>query len=87
MYPNLKLQLWKLGIRQNGLAKSLSMDETVLSKIVNGYRMPSVQLRKQIAALLESDEAWLFESLEVETALSGAIAPGRALTTETEPKS
>ena len=87
MYPNLKLQLWKLGIRQNGLARSLSVDETVLSKIVNGYRTPTVRLRKQIAALLESEEAWLFESLEAKPTLSGPIALGQPLTNDTEPKS
>ena len=41
MYPNLKLQMWKVGIRQNRLAKMLEMDETVLSKIVNGFREPN----------------------------------------------
>src|SRR5690349_15397520 len=36
MYLNLKLQLWKTGIRQNRLARILEIDETALSKIVNG---------------------------------------------------
>ena len=61
MYPNLKLQLWKTGIRQNRLAKILGVDETILSKIVNGFRQPSPQLRERIAALLQSDAEWLFE--------------------------
>jgi transcriptional regulator with XRE-family HTH domain len=65
MYPNLKLQLWRSGIRQNRLALLLAMDETMLSKIVNGYRQPSQELRKRIAALLQSDEQWLFERTEV----------------------
>jgi transcriptional regulator with XRE-family HTH domain len=65
MYPNLKLQLWRSGIRQNRLAQLLAMDETMLSKIVNGYRQPSQELRKRIAALLQSDEQWLFERTEV----------------------
>ena len=65
MYPNLKLQLWRSGIRQNRLAQLLAMDETMLSKIVNGYRQPSQELRKRIAALLQSDEQWLFEQTEV----------------------
>jgi transcriptional regulator with XRE-family HTH domain len=64
MYPNLKLQLWKLGIRQNRLARMLEMDETVLSKIVNGFRAPSVELRLKIAELLQCDEPWLFEQLD-----------------------
>ncbi len=44
MYSNLKLQIWKSGIRQNRLAKMLQMDETMLSRIVNGYREPSAEL-------------------------------------------
>ena len=64
MYPNLKLQLWKSGIRQNRLAQMLGMDETALSKIVNGYREPSVEMRTRIASMLGSDETWLFESVQ-----------------------
>jgi transcriptional regulator with XRE-family HTH domain len=64
MYPNLKLQMWKVGMRQNRLAKMLEMDETILSKIVNGFREPNEQTRAKIAAALESDEAWLFESAQ-----------------------
>ncbi len=61
MYPNLKLQLWKAGIRQNRLANMLGLDESMLSKIVNGFREPSPTLRAKIAGLLQSDEQWLFE--------------------------
>jgi len=61
MYSNLKLQIWKSGIRQNRLAKMLQLDETMLSRIVNGYRAPSAELREKIAALLQSQEEWLFE--------------------------
>jgi transcriptional regulator with XRE-family HTH domain len=61
MYPNLKLQIWKSGIRQNRLAQMLGMDETMLSKIVNGFREPNRELRGRIAALLQSQEDWLFE--------------------------
>jgi transcriptional regulator with XRE-family HTH domain len=39
----------------------LGMDETALSKIVNGFREPSGELREKIAKLLETDPAWLFE--------------------------
>lgn len=63
MYPNLKLQLWRSGIRQNRLAQSLGVDESVLSKIINGFREPSPGLRSQIAELLKSDENWLFETV------------------------
>lgn len=61
MYPNLKMQLWKRGLRQNRLARMLAIDETVLSKMINGYRVPSPQIRSRIAAVLEADETWLFE--------------------------
>jgi transcriptional regulator with XRE-family HTH domain len=61
MYPNLKLQLWKTGIRQNRLAQLLGMDETILSRIVNGFREPSPKLRVDIANVLRCEESWLFE--------------------------
>ena len=61
MYQNLKLQMWKSGIRQNRLARELNLDETVLSKIINGYRQPSSQLKARIAQYLRIDESWLFE--------------------------
>jgi transcriptional regulator with XRE-family HTH domain len=61
MYPNLKMQLWKSGIRQNRLAKMLEMDETVLSKIINGFRTPNDQMRAKIAEVLQSDQEWLFQ--------------------------
>ena len=61
MYPNLKLQLWAMGIRQNRLAQALGMDESVVSKIINGFRTPSPEARARIAALLASDAEWLFE--------------------------
>jgi transcriptional regulator with XRE-family HTH domain len=62
MYPNLRLQLWRRRIRQNQLAKMLEIDETILSRIMNGFRQPGPEMRKQIALLLESDEVWLFET-------------------------
>jgi transcriptional regulator with XRE-family HTH domain len=62
MYPNLRIQLWKAGIRQNRLAKMIAMDETVLSRIVNGFREPSPEFRKKISAILRSDEGWLFQT-------------------------
>jgi transcriptional regulator with XRE-family HTH domain len=64
MYPNLRIQLWKSGMRQNQLAKLLEMDETLLSRIVNGYRRPSAEFRKKISAILHSDEMWLFQPAE-----------------------
>lgn len=64
MYPNLKLQLWRTGIRQNRLAKLLGIDEGLLSKMVNGFREPNPEMRIKIAALLHSSETWLFERAE-----------------------
>ncbi len=61
MYLNLKLQLFKTGMRQNRLAQQLGVDESILSKIVNGFREPSQEMRTRIATLLQSDEQWLFE--------------------------
>ena len=60
MYPNLKLQLWRCGIRQNRLAQLIGIHETLLSKIVNGFRSPDAEVRARIAAVLKSDESWLF---------------------------
>jgi transcriptional regulator with XRE-family HTH domain len=74
MYPNLKLQLWRKGIRQNRLAQMLALDETVLSKIVNGFREPAPDLQDRIAKMLECDSAWLFERTEKRSA--SASAPG-----------
>jgi transcriptional regulator with XRE-family HTH domain len=64
MYPNLKLQLWKSGVRQNRLAKMLDMDESTLSRIVNGFRDPSLKLQRSIADLLHCDRVWLFDGQE-----------------------
>ena len=65
MYPNLKLQIWRSGIRQQQLAKALGLHETVLSKIVNGSRTPSPQLKNKIAAALNADVNWLFEAMSI----------------------
>jgi transcriptional regulator with XRE-family HTH domain len=64
MYSNLKLELWRRGIRQNRLAKILGIDETLLSRIMNGFREPDSQTRARIAAALGSNEQWLFEPSE-----------------------
>ena len=75
MYPNLKLQLWRSGIRQNRLAQMLGMDETMLSRIINGFREPNPQVKSKIADLLQSDETWLFEASAKDTAHQGAQHP------------
>jgi plasmid maintenance system antidote protein VapI len=64
MYPNLKLQLWTSGIRQNRLAQMLEIDETIVSRIINGFREPSQEMRLRIAALLKSDADWLFQTID-----------------------
>jgi transcriptional regulator with XRE-family HTH domain len=64
MYPNLKLQLFRTGIRQNRLAQMMGMDATMLSKIINGFREPPQPVRTKIAALLQSDAEWLFQPSE-----------------------
>jgi transcriptional regulator with XRE-family HTH domain len=62
MYTNLKLQIWRLGVRQNRLAQMIGIHETLLSKIINGFRQPDAKTRACIAAALHSDEDWLFTS-------------------------
>ena len=62
MYPNLKLQIWRLGVRQNRLAQMIGIHETLLSKIVNGFRQPDAECRIRIAQALQMDEGWLFAS-------------------------
>jgi transcriptional regulator with XRE-family HTH domain len=79
MYSNLKLQIWKSGIHQNRLAKMLQMDETRLSRIVNGYREPSAELRQKIAALLQCDQTWLFERTEPSTTADRIPSVGPAV--------
>ena len=64
MYPNLKLQIFKSGIRQNQIAKELKFCESQLSKIIHGYREPSADERKLLAVYLNVDELWLFERHE-----------------------
>jgi transcriptional regulator with XRE-family HTH domain len=64
MYPNLKLELWRKGIRQNRLAKELGIDESLLSRIVNGFRDPDPEMRAKIAQVLDRSERWLFETSE-----------------------
>ena len=61
LYPNLKLQIWRTGIRQNRLAQILDVDETTLSRIINGFRKPGDDIKAKVAAVLKSDQDWLFE--------------------------
>ena len=76
MFPNLKLQIFRSGSHQNRLAKTVGIDETVLSKIIHGYRNPTTEQRKLLADYLEADEAWLFECFET--------SPTRAISENSE---
>lgn len=64
MYPNLKLQIFRRGIHQNYLARSIGMSEVTLSRTINGYRTPTESERALLAHALEADESWLFERLD-----------------------
>jgi len=68
MYPNLKLQIFKRGVRQNHLARQIGISDPILSKIIHGYRQPTEAERKLLAAFLEADEKWLFEEFDAEPA-------------------
>jgi transcriptional regulator with XRE-family HTH domain len=64
MYPNLKLAIFKRGLRQSQLAKDLGISDGSLSKIIHGFREPSDGQREWLARYLDADEIWLFEKLE-----------------------
>jgi transcriptional regulator with XRE-family HTH domain len=70
MYPNLKLQMWRSGVRQNRLARMLDVDETMLSHIINGFRKPTPEFKAKIATALHSDQDWLFEEIKSEQMVS-----------------
>jgi ribosome-binding protein aMBF1 (putative translation factor) len=72
MYPNLKLEIFKRGIRQNYLARVMGMREAILSKIINGYREPSDVLKQRIADHLQVDKAWLFEKYIADSSTGGS---------------
>jgi transcriptional regulator with XRE-family HTH domain len=52
-------------VRQNFLARELGIDESILSKIIHGYREPSKEQRQSLAGYLGVEESWLFEKYEV----------------------
>lgn len=76
IYPNLKLRIYTTGIRQNRLARMLGIDEAHLSRIINGFRQPSGDIRAQIATILQSDPEWLFYRMQInDESLSGEGKP------------
>src|ERR1700678_2291762 len=65
IYPNLKLRMYTTGIRQNRLARMLGIHEASLSRIMNGFREPTGDLRTHLAEILQSDPDWLFLKMQV----------------------
>ena len=65
IYPNLKLKMYTTGIRQNRLARMLGIHEASLSRIMNGFREPTGDIRVHLAEILQSDPDWLFLKLQV----------------------
>jgi transcriptional regulator with XRE-family HTH domain len=61
LYPNLKLEIFKRGLRQSHLARELGINEANLSKIIHGYREPSTVVKQLLAGFLGVDIEWLFE--------------------------
>jgi len=66
LYPNLKLTMYKAGIRQNTLARTLGINEAYLSRIMNGTREPGAELQQQIAIALNENTEWLFQRSKVD---------------------
>ena len=73
MYPNLKLAIFKKGLRQNQLSKVLGINEAHLSKVIRGYREPSESQRVLLAKYLDADAAWLFEKYETVAQTIGQV--------------
>jgi len=65
IYPNLKLRMYTTGIRQNRLARMLGIHEASLSRIMNGFREPTGDVRVHLAEILQSDPDWLFYKMQV----------------------
>jgi transcriptional regulator with XRE-family HTH domain len=65
IYPNLKLKIYTSGIRQNRLARMLGIHEASLSRIMNGFREPTGEIRAQLAEILHSDPEWLFQKVQI----------------------
>jgi transcriptional regulator with XRE-family HTH domain len=59
--------MYTTGMRQNKLAKLIGIDEAYLSRIINGVRVPRLQMRQEIASVLGCDAEWLFETVMKES--------------------
>jgi hypothetical protein len=55
----------------------LGIDQTLLSKMVNGFRTPDDAMRAKIASILHSDEQWLFETAKPAPSFVDAETPDR----------
>jgi len=75
IYPNLKLRMYTSGIRQNRLARMLGIHEASLSRIMNGFREPTGEIRSQLAQILHSDPDWLFQKVQISDELSFGNEP------------
>ena len=62
MLVNLKAALAARQTKQIDLALQLGVDPTLLSRIVNQRCNAEAQLRSKIAAALNADEDWLFQT-------------------------
>ncbi len=65
IYPNRKLRMYTTGIRQNRLARMLGIHEASLSRIMNGFREPTGDIRVHLAEILQSDPDWLFYKMQI----------------------
>src|SRR5207249_10220493 len=63
-YTTLFRSLFRSSVRQNFLAREVGIDESILSKIIHGYREPSKEQRQLLANYLAVEETWLFEKLD-----------------------
>jgi len=61
VYTKLKREVWGSRIHQDRPARELKIDETVLSKIINGYRTLSPSVREVLAEYFGREESRLFE--------------------------
>jgi plasmid maintenance system antidote protein VapI len=62
--------MYTTGIRQNRLARMLGIHEASLSRIMNGFREPTGDVRVQLAEILQSDPEWLFFKMQINDEVS-----------------
>jgi transcriptional regulator with XRE-family HTH domain len=57
--------MYRTGVRQNTLARTVGINEAYLSRIMNGTRKPGPEVQEQIASALREDAQWLFQRTPV----------------------